>query len=116
MHRPDTDARGRAPDRDLGILPGHGRSGGRAKPWPQGGVIAFGNRPLPCALRTGSSLPMLGGRPADGADSPVGSETPRQPREARRLSKVNRGDWIRTSDLYVPNVAFLEAHRLRKTP
>ena len=92
MHRPDTDARGRAPDRDLGILPGHGRSGGRAKPWPQGGVIAFGNRPLPCALRTGSSLPMLGGRPADGADSPVGSETPRQPREARRLSKMSRGD------------------------
>ena len=28
----------------------------------------------------------------DREDSPVGSETPRQPREARRLSKVSRGD------------------------
>jgi hypothetical protein len=119
----------------------------------KGGVIAFGNRPLPCALRTGSGQPMPGGLPADpdhdhgcgwrhgchddhpeearcppgkqktlpsrqggssgssslprggGEDSPVGSETPRQPREARRLSKVSRGDTIRTCDLYVPNVA-----------
>ena len=126
----------------------------------KGGIIAFGNRPLPRALRTGSSLPMPGGLPADPDhdhgcgwghschddhpeearclpgkqkalpsrqgessgpsslprspakpdrggrdDSPVGSETPRRPREARRLSKVSRGDWIRTSDLYVPNVA-----------
>jgi hypothetical protein len=130
----------------------------------KGGVIAFGNRPLPCALRTGSGLPIPGGLPADpdhdhgcgcghgchddhpeearcllgkqkalpsrqggssgssslprggGEDSPVGSETPRQPREARRLSKVNRGDWIRTSDLYVPKVELRMAHRRRKTP
>jgi hypothetical protein len=106
----------------------------------KGGIIAFGNRPLPCALRAGSGLPMPGGLPADPdheygggcghgchddhpeearclpgkqkalpsgqgastgprslsrggkADSPVGSETLRQPREARRLSKVSRGD------------------------
>jgi DNA invertase Pin-like site-specific DNA recombinase/plasmid stabilization system protein ParE len=129
----------------------------------KGGVIAFGNRPLPCALRTGSGLPMPGGLPADPdhdhgcgcghgchedhpeearclpgkqkalpsrqggssgssslsrggrEDSPVGSETPRQPREARRLSKVSRGDWIRTSDLYVPKAvpaaSFTPTHR-----
>jgi hypothetical protein len=46
------------------------------------------------------------------ADSPVGSETPRQPREARRLSKVSRGDWIRTSDLYILNVAQRARSRL----
>jgi len=120
----------------------------------KGGVIAFGNRPLPCALRTGSGLPMPGGLPADPhhdhgcgcchgchedhpeearclpgkqkalpsqqggssessslsrggrEDSSVDSETPRQPREARWLSKVSRGDWIRTSDLYVPKTMF----------
>ena len=115
----------------------------------KGGVIAFGNRPLPCALRTGSGLPMPGGLPAapdhdhgcgcghgchedhpeearclpgkqkalpsrqggsSGSsslsrggrdDSPVGSETPRQPRAARRFSKVSRGDWIRTTAVYI---------------
>ncbi len=87
----------------------------------KGGVIAFGNRPLPCALRTGSGLPTdpdhdhgcgchedhpeearclpgkqkalpsrQGGSSGSSSlsrggreDSPVGSETPRQPREAR---------------------------------
>ena len=55
----------------------------------------------PTAVAIGTDDFLRGGT----ADSPVGSETPRQPREARRLSKVSRGDWIRTSDLYVPNVA-----------
>jgi hypothetical protein len=36
--------------------------------------------------------------------------------DGRAENQPSRGDWIRTSDLYVPNVAFLEAHRLRKTP
>jgi hypothetical protein len=142
---------------DLGVRIGltfrEGRSNGRRVRKPKDGIIAFGKRPLPCALRTGSSLPMPGGLAADPdhpracgcghgchddhpeearclpgnqqalpsrqgastgarclsrggkANSPIGSDTPRHPCEARRLSKVSRGDTIRTCDLYVPNVA-----------
>jgi hypothetical protein len=52
-------------------------------------------------------LPKSPAKPDRGGkeDSPVGSETPCQPREARWLSKVSRGDWIRTSDLHGLNVA-----------
>jgi DNA invertase Pin-like site-specific DNA recombinase len=134
---------------DLGVRIGltfrEGRFNGRRVRKLKGGIIAFGNRPLPCVLRTSSGLPMPGGLAVDPdqprgcgcghgchddhpeearclpgkqnalpsgqggstgpsalsrggtADSPVGSETPRRPREARRLSKVSRGDWIRTT-------------------
>lgn len=127
----------------IGLNFGEGRFNGRRVRRLKGGIIAFGNRPLPCPLRTGTGLPLPGGlsapqelpgcgcgradyeddpqeatnlprnhdaRPSrqagsnetshrphdpgrgDKAPTPLGFDTSRDPREARSLSKVSRGD------------------------
>ncbi len=45
----------------IGLTFGEGRFNGRNVRRLKGGIIAFGNRPLPCALRTGTGLPLPGG-------------------------------------------------------
>jgi len=45
----------------IGLTFGEGKFNGRNVRRLKGGIIAFGNRPLPCALRTGTGLPLPGG-------------------------------------------------------
>ena len=72
--------------------------------------VAVGTRPTPTGAdadvsmneaQDGGRPALTGGSAADG-DSDVGSFSKRR-REGVSSTKVNRGDWIRTSDLSVPN-------------
>ena len=64
---------------DLGIRIGltfrDGRRNNRPVRVLQGGIVAFGNRPLPCTLRNSSGRPLAGGLPEatdDGHEAPQG--------------------------------------------
>lgn len=63
--------------KDLGVRIGlsfrEGRRNSRAVRLVAGGIIAFGNRPLPCTLRNSSGRPLAGGLPP-GANSQVHRE------------------------------------------
>ena len=138
------------PVQDLGIGIGltfrEGHRNNRPARILQGGIVAFGNQPLPCTLRNSSGRPLVGGLPEQADDahqddrrggqhhrqkehpdeatgsaagskkdpfkwkggstgsrrtsrggvqpSPADRQTPRQPPETGRLSKVSRGDRI----------------------
>jgi hypothetical protein len=57
---------------DLGIRIGltfrEGRRNNRSVRVLQGGIVAFGNRPLPCTLRNSSGRPLVGGLPEQADD------------------------------------------------
>jgi hypothetical protein len=57
---------------DLGIRIGltfrEGRRNNRSVRVLQGGIVAFGNRPLPCTLRNSSGRPLAGGLPEQADD------------------------------------------------
>ena len=112
---PDPEAQGRhhclrqpsAPVRPADARRPLGRPGSTARLWLQPRLPSRrASRAAPCPV---GRVDRPERNPCRGASSPVGSESPCQPREARRSSKVSRGDWIRTSDLYVPNVALYQA-------
>jgi hypothetical protein len=61
---------------DLGVRIGltfrEGRRNNRPVRVLQGGIVAFGNRPLPCTLRNSSGRPLAGGLPEPADDEQQG--------------------------------------------